>query len=307
VRAQFSKWRGYFVAAPTVFNHDLSIDAAGQDALLDWYLAEGMHGIVIAGTSGEWSALTSKERVRLFELARLRVPRSLPLIAGCNALTALETGEYARQAALLGFDGIMVSPPPYVVPTEEEVFAFYQMVADASDLPIIVYNWPRGTGIDMSPALVTRLGEIPKIVALKNSTANLGAFVETLRRCQDRLIIFGILPSDLGLGLMERLGGDGCIGAMGVLGRHQPGFFTHAWRGDSEQALRCGRKDQFLMSHLLEGFGGRYGNAIATFKYLLSMRGLPSGPVRPPLLNLSPGGQDAIQRIISSRGELFAP
>lgn len=285
-----ASWRGYFAATVTPFNRDLTIDEAGFRALLTWLIDEGMHGIAVAGTTGEWPALERAERVRLFELARETVPAHLPLIAGCSAISLAETLRLIDASGALGLSGVLLTIPPYIHPTDEEIVYFYAEAARHSRLPIIVYNWPLGTGKELSLEVLSRLAAIENIVALKNSTTNTRSFVESLCALKDRLRVFGVMPGDAGLALLREFGGDGCIGASGALGRAQPGFFEAAWRGDFAEAAVLGRLDQTVMTELFTGFVGRHGHAIATIKALLRARGLPAGPVRPPLLDLGEAG-----------------
>lgn len=281
-----SDWAGYFAATATPFNADLSLDLPGFRSLLRWLLGEGMHGYAIAGTTGEWTALEPWERQRLFETAREEIPAAVPVLGGCSATSVAETLRYIDACKALGLDGALLTIPPYVRPTDREIVAFYEHVALRSRFPIVAYNWPLGTGRDLDCALFERIAAIDEVVAIKNSTADLAGFVATLRNLHRRVRVFGIMPGDVGLGLMRSIGGHGCIGASGTLGRAQPGFFEAAWRGDDAAALALGGLDQQLMRSLFDGFAGRYGHAVSTIKAVLQARGLPAGPVRPPLLAL---------------------
>ena len=302
--SQSKAWRGYFAVCPTVFNDDFSLDLNGQRELTKWYIEQGMHGIVVAGTCGEWTSLSAQERIKLFETVKDEIElqscesKKMILIACCSALTAKEASNFAKVAQTLGYDAIMLSAPPYVVPTDDEIKAFFARVAQASDLPIIVYNWPLGTGIDISISLLERLCELESVVAIKNSTTDIVKFSQLAAQFKERLQVFGILPGEEGISIMQNFGGDGCIGAMGVLGKFQPGFFEAFWRGDLDMAQSYGRKDEILMQELLQGFTGKYGNAIATFKYLLELRGLPAGSVREPLLGLTDNAKLKIKQVV---------
>jgi 4-hydroxy-tetrahydrodipicolinate synthase len=253
----------------TPFTANDKIDHPALTTLIDWYLDQKMHGLVVAGTTGEWFSLTCEERKQLFAQVRDRVPQDTPLLAGCSALTIHETRDYVRSAAQLRYDGVLLTPPPYMQPTDEAIVTFYQLIAAQSPIPIVVYNWPLGVGREMSTSLLSRLAKLSGIVGIKNSTPDLQAFVESLRALQGQCKIFGIMPGDLGLGMLDQLGGDGCIGAAGVLGRDQPEFFEAYWQKDFARAKHLGSRDQRLMSSLFDGFTGKFGHAISTFKCLL--------------------------------------
>ncbi len=153
----FPPWKGYFPALITPFNRNLSIDWKGLETLLAWLLEEGMHGFVVAGTTGEWTALTFTERCQLFEASRNCIPASRPLIAGCSALRIEDSLAYMQAAAGLQMDGVLLTVPPYACPSEVETLEYFRTAAEQSPLPIIAYNWPQGTGVDFSLSLVKQL------------------------------------------------------------------------------------------------------------------------------------------------------
>jgi dihydrodipicolinate synthase/N-acetylneuraminate lyase len=281
-------WRGYIPAVTTPFTADGELDLDAWRELLDWLHAERMHGVAVAGTTGEWFSLAPQERADLFRVAGECLGGKMTLLAGCSALTPAEAIGYANVAKDAGFDGILLTLPPYVVPNEAEAVAWYQAVSDGAEIPICVYNWPRGTGVDMSPKLLARIAEIENVVAVKNSTGNMAAVLETLFSLRDRVRIFGVPASELGIMLIEDAGADGTIGAGAVLGSDHSDFFEHAWAGDREAALRCGDRDRALFEAFWEpDFTPRFGSQFAILKTALNLRGVPGGHVRPPLLPLT--------------------
>jgi dihydrodipicolinate synthase/N-acetylneuraminate lyase len=297
-----SAWAGYFAATATPFNADLSLDVGGFRDLLRWLIGEGMHGYAIAGTTGEWTALEPWERRRLFEVAREEIPADTPLLGGCSATSVAETLRHIDSCKALGLDGALLTIPPYVRPTDREIVAFYEHIALRGRFPIVAYNWPLGTGRDLDCALFERIADIDEVVAIKNSTSDQTSFLATLRSLHRRVRVFGIMPGDAGLAMLRGIGGHGCIGASGTLGRAQPGFFEAAWRGDDARALALGGLDQQLMRTLFEGFSGRHGHAIATIKAVLRARGLPAGPVRPPLLSLDAAAATEVAACVRALG-----
>lgn len=134
------QWRGYIPAITTPFTRDGALDLEAMERLLQWLWDEGMHGIIIGGTQGEWFTISAAERKQLMSLVGRKLSGKLPLIAGCSAYTSAEVAAHARVAAEHGFDGILVTPPPYMVPTDREILGFYREVNAAVSLPICVYN-----------------------------------------------------------------------------------------------------------------------------------------------------------------------
>jgi 4-hydroxy-tetrahydrodipicolinate synthase len=288
-------WQGYLPAITTPFTSDLALDEVGLGLLLEWLHGEGMHGLVLAGTTGEWTSLSVAERATLFRRTGAQMRGKLPLIAGCSSFTARESiafGQFAKEA---GFDGILLTPPPYIRPNAEEIVDFYTAVGREVGLPICVYNWPPGTGIDMPLPLLERLADIDAVVAIKQSTPRFTHFAETFFALRDKVRVFGFPMDELGLTMLRVHGGDGTMGAGGVLGRAQSGFYDNLWAGDIDAARACGLKDRVLMAEwYTPDLIGRFGSGPAILKAALDARGVPGGPVRPPLRDVSAADREMI-------------
>jgi 4-hydroxy-tetrahydrodipicolinate synthase len=300
-------WRGYIPAVTTPFGPggELEVDRFGE--LLDWMLAQGMHGVAVAGTTGEWFSLSRRERCDLFAVATERLRGRITVLAGCSAFTPGESIAYAEAALERGADGILLTPPPYVVPNPREVVAYFRGVSDAVAIPICVYNWPRGTGVDLSPELLAELAAIDNVVAIKNSTGNQAAVLQTLFLLRDRVRIFGVPADRLGVLLVEHAGADGTIGAGAVLGSSHPAFFDHVWAGEIEEALACGARDRTLFERFwYPDFTPRFGSQFAILKTALNLQGLPGGHVRPPVLPLTDAERDRVREVLVELGVAVA-
>ncbi|MEJ8567803.1 dihydrodipicolinate synthase family protein [Elongatibacter sediminis] len=296
-------WRGYIPAITTPFDAELRFDEKMLEDLLLWLQGEGMHGIVLAGTTGEWFSLTADERTALFRKAGSVLGGKLPLLAGCNAFTPNESIGYARAAKEHGFDGILLTPPPYVVPTDDEIVAFYRTVNDAIDLPICVYNWPPGTGVDLSLDVLKRIVALDKVVAVKNSTGDMGRFIECFFGLKDQVRYYGVPTNEFGASLYTHHAADGMIGSGAVLGRDHPAFFDCLDRGQLDEALACGEKDRILMTDwFTAGYRPRFGTVQALMKEALNAQGLPGGYPRPPVLPIADEGKKAIRDTLSRLG-----
>lgn len=296
-------WRGYIPAITTPFDQEEALNVRMLDDLLEWLLAEGMHGIVVAGTTGEWFSLRPDEKVTLFNAAGRKLSGRMTIIAGCNAYTANDAVEIAGAAKQAGFDGILLTPPPYIRPTSEEVEAFYRTVSDRIELPICVYNWPPGTGIDMDLELLTRLSSIEQVVAIKNSTSSWQHFLDVFEALHDKVRIFGVPMNEEGMDLVLRRGADGMMGAGAVLGWRQPEFFNALWRKDRETAAGMARLDRTLMdAWFTPELTGRFGSAQAILKAALNVQGLPGGYPRAPILPLGPSGVAQVRNTLAELG-----
>jgi dihydrodipicolinate synthase/N-acetylneuraminate lyase len=296
-------WRGYIPAITTPFDDDGAIDFDAWSDLCEWMVEQRMHGVVVAGTTGEWFSLLPDERKELFDAATRQIGRRITVIGGCNSYTPRESIEYAQAALDAGMDGILLTPPPYIRPNDKELAGFYAAVSDAVEIPICVYNWPRGTGIDIGVELALRLAEVENVVAMKNSTGDFGQFLQVFFAVRDRIRYFGFPANDVGMFLMQHAGGDGTIGAGAVLGSDHADFFNHLWAGDLEAARRCGNRDRMLFDHwIASDYSARFGSPQALMKAALNLQGLPGGHVRPPLLALTDEELDRVRLTLSELG-----
>ncbi|AOG01402.1 MULTISPECIES: dihydrodipicolinate synthase family protein [Blastomonas] len=300
-----ASWQGYIPAITTPFDVDRNLDLSALGTLLEWLHSEGMHGLLIAGTTGEWPSMSPEECKTLFSAAGNQLGGKLPLLAGCTAFTAERVLDLADHAADSGFDGIVVTPPPYYRPLPDEIFGFYRDISARSRLPICVYNWPPGTGIDMPLDLLKRIAGLDNVVAIKQSTSDLRKFLDTFFALKDELRIFGHAMDEHGLALLESRGGDGTMGAGGVLGRIHADFYNHLWAGDIAAARECGRKDRLILdAWYTPELVGRFGSGPAILKAALNVQGLPGGYVRPPLQDVSAQDVERIRETLATLGRI---
>ena len=298
-------WRGYLPAITTPFDDQGLLSEPMLRQLLQWLDGERMHGIIITGTTGEWFNLTDGERQRLFQVTGETLKGRMTLIAGCTAYRASESLRYANMAAEAGFDGILLTPPPYIRPADREIYQFYADVSDETPLPICVYNWPPGTNVDMSEDLLTRIADLDKVVAIKNSTGSKQHFLNVFRKLKDRIRVFGVPINKEGARLVTEEGADGQMGAGAVLGREHPKFFEDLWAGNIEDALRFAERDSFLMKEWFHAdYTARFGSAQAIFKTALNLLGLPGGSPRRPILPLRENEVDMVRNTLRRLGKL---
>lgn len=281
-------WKGYIPAITTPFDRDGALDLDAFDVQLGWLAGQGMHGVILAGTTGEWFSMGGAERAQLFGAGARFTGDGMWVLGGCNAFTQQEAIVHARVAQQVGLDGILVTPPPYVVPNRREIIRFYQDISDATDIPICIYNWPRGCIVDLVPDLLDELAEIDHVVAVKNSTGNQADFLAGLYRLENRVRYFGMPTNALGIDLVSLGHGDGLMGAGAPLGSDHPDFWRAMEAGDTRRALELGARDRVLMQRwFTTDYGPQFGSAQAIMKAALRLQGVPAGYVRPPLLELT--------------------
>ncbi|MFE4677215.1 dihydrodipicolinate synthase family protein [Streptomyces sp. NPDC056723] len=282
-------WRGYIPAITTPFTREGVLDTDALHVQVDWLVKEGIQGAILAGTSGEWFSMSTAERAQLFAAGAEHRADTFPVIGACNAFTPHEAITHARAAEAAGLDGILLTPPPYIVPNRKEIIAFYRAVSDATDIPMTVYNWPRGCVVDMDVDLLTELAQIENVVAIKNSTGDFASFLAGMYALEGQVRYFGLPTNALGADLAILGHGDGLMGTGGILGRDQADFWNAIDTGDRERAIRLGAKDRVYMNAWFRpDYGVQFGNQQAIIKTALRLRGIPAGFVRAPLLELTP-------------------
>lgn len=201
---------GIYTAIVTLFTKNDSLDEDAFRRLIERQIAAGVSGIVPVGTTGESATLTYAEHYRIIELTVQIVRHRVKVIAGVGSNSTAETCINIKRAEDLGAEGALVIAPYYNRPTQEGLYQHYMRVADASKLPIVLYNVPSRTGVNIDPHTVLRLSAHPNIVAIKEASGQLiNQVSEIIRLCsQDFVVLSGDDASNFPL---YALGGKGCI------------------------------------------------------------------------------------------------
>ena len=173
--------QGSLVAIVTPMHADGSLDLPGLRKLIDWHIAEGTDGIVIVGTTGESPTVTVDEHCELIKVAVEHTNKRIPIIAGTGGNSTAEAIELTRYAKSAGADATLLVVPYYNRPTQEGMYQHFKKIAEAVDLPTILYNVPGRTVADMSNDTIVRLSGVPGIIGVKDATGNLGRGIDLLR------------------------------------------------------------------------------------------------------------------------------
>ena len=176
-------FKGSFVALITPMRADGSVDEKAFETFVDWQIREGTHGLVPVGTTGESPTLSHDEHMRVVELTVAVAKGRVPVIAGAGSNSTEEAIDLARHAKRAGADAALVVTPYYNKPTQEGLFLHFTAIADAVDLPIIIYNIPPRSVVDMTVETMARLAKHPNIIGVKDATANLARPLHTRRAC----------------------------------------------------------------------------------------------------------------------------
>jgi len=263
-------------AMVTPFKDDLSIDWAGVEKLAAHLVSTGHDGIVVNGTTGEAPTTSDDEKIEIIKVVRNAVSGRAKVIAGAGNNETTHSVEQAEMAAKAGADGILVVTPYYNKPPQAGIEAHFRAMADATDVPVMLYDIPGRTGMQIEPDTIVKLAAHPNIVALKDAKGDVASTSWVIKRCG-----IPVYSGDdiLNLPLLS----VGAVGFVSVCG-HTVGAdlraMLDAWfSGNSEKALEIHQK-------LLPVYTGtfRTQGAILT-KAALSMMGLPGGKVRLPLVD----------------------
>lgn len=173
-------FKGSGVALVTPFCED-GIDFDALDKLIEWHITEGTDAIIVGGTTGEASTLTQDERSQLFTHTVKKVAGRIPVIAGTGSNNTLTAVDYSIQAEKCGVDGLLIVTPYYNKCTQKGLIAHYTKIAESVSIPIILYNVPSRTGLNMLPETVKALSEVQNIVAIKEASADITQIVELFR------------------------------------------------------------------------------------------------------------------------------
>lgn len=286
---------GSMVALVTPMHDDGSLDFQTYGRLIDWHVAEGTHAIVAVGTTGESPTVTVEEHLELIRIAVERSAGRVPVIAGTGANATAEAIELTREALRLGADASLQVVPYYNKPTQEGLYRHFRAVAEAVEIPVILYNVPGRTVADLAHETTIRLAQIPNIVGIKDATGHLERGQWLIREAPSHFAVYsGDDPTAAALML---LGGKGNISVTAnVLPRQMADLCLLAMSGQAEAAARLNRELLPLHKALF-----CEANPIPV-KWALSHLGKMAGGIRLPLCPLSESGQSQVAAALTTLG-----
>lgn len=233
-------WTGVYPAATTQFAADGSVDVAETQKVLTALVDDGVDGLIILGTCGENNSLTPEEKRTVLAAAVEAVGGRVPLITGVSEFTTDRACAYARDAEAIGLDALMVLPAMVYVPTAEELFVHFRTVAEASALPIMLYNNPPAYRVSIGFETLDRLVDVKNVVAVKESAPDPRRFTDLINRYGDRFILMAGLD-DVALEGMF-LGATGWVsGLTSAFPKESVALIAAYNRGDFEEARRIYR------------------------------------------------------------------
>jgi 4-hydroxy-tetrahydrodipicolinate synthase len=293
------RFAGTHVAIVTPFREDGEIDWLAWERLLDWHATSGTTGVVVGGTTGESPTIIESELLELTRRAQARLAGKVQVIVGCGTNSTASTVERVRLYSEFGVDGLLIVTPAYNRPPQEGLYRHFQAAAAAATVPVILYNVPGRTAVDMLPATVARLAQLPGVVAVKEAVGSMERVRELVALCPKD---FAVLSGD---DATARDGiGCGAKGVISVTSNVAPALMSQmiqaALAGDASRAAAIDARLMGLHQQLFVE-----ANPIPA-KWALEQMGIMRGALRLPLTTLADRHHGAVKAAMLQAGITLA-
>lgn len=283
-------FRGTFTVTITPFDAKGALDLEALAAFVEWQIAEGIHGLIPLGSTGEFLSLSNEETIAVIETVIGTTAGRVPVIVGTGAEDTREVVRRSREAERLGADGVMIIPPFYCTPTEDELYHHYKTAADAIGIPVMIYNNPAVANVDLTPPVIARLATIDGCRYIKESTLEITRVRDIIRLCGDRLTVFGGV-----LGFESFVAG--AQGWVAVASNVAPAPMARLFELVADQGRIIEGRD--LYHHWLPIIEAVFGPFfVAGTKSLLTHMGFQAGAPRPPRLPLPSARDIAMAKLV---------
>jgi len=296
-RSMQKPFRGTYTVLITPFTEGgAAVDLKALERLVEFQIAEGIDGLIPLGSTGEFLSVSREERTAITECVVRTARGRVPVLIGTGDEDTRAVVAMSREAEALGADGVMIIPPYYSVPTEDELYHHYKTVADAIGIPIMVYNNPATANVDLLPATLARLSTIPNCCYVKERTLEVTRVRDIVAACGERMTVFaGVLGYE-----SAWLGAVGWVAVCSNLAPRlsRDMFAAAAFEADRDKALALYRR----LAPLLPWVGGpRY---VSGTKAGFRLMGMPMGDPRPPRLPLPAADLPALALVLQTMGAL---
>lgn len=289
--------KGSLVALITPMNQDGSINYEQLHDLIDWHIENGTDSIVAVGTTGESATLPVEEHLAVIEATVKHVNKRVPVIAGTGANNTVEAIALSKAAEQAGADYTLSVVPYYNKPSQEGIYQHFKAIAEATSIPMVIYNVPGRTVVSMSNDTILRLAEIPNIVGVKEASGNIGNNIELINSVPEG---FAVLSGDDPTGLPFMLcGGHGVVT---VAANVAPKLFADMCRAALEGDIATARR---LNEQLIPIYNTMFCEpSPAAPKWGLSLLGKCEPHVRLPLVALTEAGQAKVRAALEKSGQI---
>ena len=289
--------KGIIPAMVTPFDGEGRINEAALRKLVDYLTEGGVHGLFPVGSQGEFYALDKEEKKKVIETVMDQAKGKVPVYAGTGAVTTKEVITLTKMAEDIGVDAVSVITPFFICPTQSELYDHYLAIAKSTSLPVVLYNNPGRTGVDLSVDVVARLSKVDNIVGIKDSSGDMTLTSEYIRNTGED---FSVLSGrDTLIYAILLYGGKGAIAATANVAPKLVVEIYEAYvRGNVEQA----RKAQAKLAPLRLAFS--LGSFPVVIKDALELIGIEVGPARAPVKSLNLNNKEKLKSILRQLGLL---
>ncbi len=293
------KFEGIYTPIVTPYREDFSIDYERLSEIVEFLVEAGVNGIISAGTTGEYYAQSKEERFALMDFLYQKIGGRVTYIVGTGAIRTEDSIEYARQAATIGAEALLVATPPYAVPTEREVALHALAIDRAANLPIMLYNYPGRMGVNMGEEFLDRVGRSPNFCGIKESSGDVNRIHILARDYPHIQLSCGMDDQALEFfawGARSWV----CAGSNFAPEIHVAMYQACALEGDFTKGRRIMSAMMPLMRVLEQG-----GKFIQCVKHGLTTRSLPAGPPRKPLQPLNKDDKRSLEQVLRVMNTTF--
>jgi len=288
-------WQGIFAALVSPMTDGEELDERRLAEMVEFLVGDaGIHGVIPLGSTGEYYALSAEERERVVRITLEVAAGRVPVVVGTNAGSTRDAIGFSRQAEQMGADGVMLAAPYYSLPTDDELFEHFRMTAESIGLPVMLYNYPGRTGVDMRPELIERLAQLDGIRYVKESSGEVNRMSEIIRRCGEQITVF--CGCDTGALEAFVLGVTGWVGGVvNCLAREHVELYELAVvQGDFPAARRLYYRMLPVLTLMEQS--GKYTQFV---KAACALAGQPVGPPRRPLLSPNDAEMNTLRDVFS--------
>lgn len=282
-------------AMVTPFDQNGEIDFNATKTLVEHLITNGTDGLVVAGTTGESPTLTTEEKIELFKCVVEAAAGRVHVIAGTGSNNTQASMSLTKLAEETGVDGIMLVAPYYNKPSQEGLYQHFKTIAESTSLPVMLYNIPGRSVVNISVETVVRLSEIPNVVSIKEASGNLDAMAEIISKTPSD---FTLYSGDDGLTIpVLAIGGAGVISvASHIIGNDMQEMINAFKNGDVQKAAATHRNLLPIMRALF------IAPSPSPVKAALNLNGIQVGGVRLPMVPLSNKEQSALEKVLQASG-----
>jgi len=282
---------GIIPALVTPVDENQDLNEAALRRLVNFIIQGGVHGLFATGSQGEFWAFNAEEKRRIWETVKEEAAGRVPVYAGTAAITTREAIALTQTAENIGVDAVSILTPFFVAPSQQELYAHYAAIAEATSLPILLYANPARTGVPLKPETLARLAEIPNVVGIKDSSGDLSLTAEYIRVTPDDFAVLMGRDTLILAGLLY-----GAKGAIAATGNVAPALVAGIYERFKAGDMGGARHAQEALAPLRHAFS--WGTFPVVIKEALDLMGMEAGPSLAPVGPLSPEQRERLRGVL---------